>query len=250
MEMGAHVDPTAWDARSIWARISVDLRRDFLSALTNPDEDGGGTLSLPSDQAPLDLARDKLAGLAEAIDGFSDLLRLSGDDSEESFHAYIAKYPILLDVYGDAESKPRFHYPEGQSLLGKMYVEPDFIVRLPGGRYRLVELERPSKDLATQTGQPRAGVTQAAFQIAEWKDFINNHYEVVKDRYPGISSRPWTQVVIGRAHLPQLGGVDVDRYLAVVREQLAVDEVITYDDLLQRARGAYTRLAALITEGP
>jgi hypothetical protein len=109
--------------------------------------------------------RDRLFRLADAINRFAALLAVGTDQHEAVFHAFLVEHPILLDVYGIVESKPRFVYPEGESPLGKQYVEPDFIVRYPGQRYRLIELERPAKQLATRDGHPRVGVTQAAFSL-------------------------------------------------------------------------------------
>ena len=245
LELDRHVEQAAWDRRSIWARVNVDVRRHFLHAIAAVDRPGG-FFSLEGPEAPLDLNRvipDRLSVAKAAIDGFAELLTERGEDLEATFHTYLANNPILLDVYGSAESKPRFVYPPGLSPIGKEYVEPDFVIRYPGGRYKLVELERPGKGLATKRGEPRSGVTQAAFQIGEWKDFIQNHYDVLRERYPGISSSPWTQVVISRSAVEHSGVQDVERYLGLIRQQLAVDDVITYDILLERAREAYARLA-------
>jgi hypothetical protein len=249
LELNRHVDEAAWDRRSIWMRVNVDVRRHFLHAIGAIDR-RGGLLALEGPEAPLDLLRDasnavpdKLRVAKGAIDGFSELLTTHGGDPEATFHDYLAEHPIVLDVYGSAESTPRFVFPPGQSPLGKEYVEPDFVIRYPGRRYKLVELERPSKGLATRRGEPRSGVTQAAFQIGEWKDFIRNHYEVLRDRYPGIASSPRTEVIISRSAIEHSGVGDVDRYLGLIREQLAVDDVITYDILLQRAQEAYARLS-------
>jgi hypothetical protein len=247
LEILGHVEPAAWDPRSIWARVSVDVRRHFIHAIARNNQ-SGGSLSQDAPLAPLDLITDKLRVTLEAINGFAELLDSHGDDPESTFHDYLASHPVLLDVYGEVESKPRFEYPPGESPLGKQYVEPDFLIRYPGLRYRLVELERPKKGLATIQGQPRSEVTQAAFQIAEWMDFIQNHYDTLKERYPGISSRPWTLLVISRSTAKHSGVPNVERYLAMVRQQLAVDEVITYDGLLEKAREAYTRLSGAISD--
>ena len=198
----------------------------------------------PDTQAPLELALDRLARLETAIDGLQALLDKHGDEPESSFHAYLESHPLLLDIYAEAVSRPRFVYPVGESPLGKSYVEPDFILRYPDRRYRLIELERPSKGLATKSGEPRSGVTQAAFQIAEWRDYINNHYGLLADTFPGISSKPMSTVIISRATAARPAGVDLHRYLAMLREHLAVDEVITYDDLLMKARAAVTQIAS------
>jgi hypothetical protein len=250
LEVDTRMDLAAWDRRSIWARVNLDVRRHFVHAVGNIGRPGA-LLAFEGPQAPLDLFRDRgiqdrLSIAKVAIDGFAELLLTRGEDPEATFHSYISEHPIVLDVYGSAESKPRFVYPSGQSPLGKKYVEPDFIVRYPGQRYKLVELERPNKGLATQRGEPRSGVTQAAFQIGEWKDFIRNHYDVIRDRYPGIASTPRTEVIISRSSIEKSGVGDVDRYLGLIREQLAVDDVLTYDILLQKAQAAHARLSGTI----
>lgn len=40
LELSPHVDGAAWDRRAIWARVHVDLRRDFAHAFTAPSEGG------------------------------------------------------------------------------------------------------------------------------------------------------------------------------------------------------------------
>lgn len=154
--------------------------------------------------------------------------------------------PILLDVYGELISKPRFRYPEGESPLGKAYVEPDFIIRYPGDKYKLVELEKPGKRLATSKGQTRAEVSQATFQIAEWMDYIRNHYELIKLKFPGISVNCSSMVVIGRASEESIGaGRNTKRYMQMAGQQFAADELLSYDDLVDKAKQAYVRLQSL-----
>lgn len=142
--------------------------------------------------------------------------------------------------------RPRFVYPAGTSPLGKAYVEPDFVIRRPGDRYVLVELERPAKAAATKRGPARAELTQASFQIAEFRDYVLEHYESVKTTFPGINRDPGSMVVISRSTEAAFGDrSDVRRQLQLLREQLRVDEILTYDDLLNRARAALARLSGL-----
>lgn len=245
LELSPHVDSAAWDVRALPTRVSVDIRRDFLDAVGSLERDGGAiTIPGPNTQAPLELALDRLALLETSINGLQQLLDEHGEDPESTFHHYIEKNPVLLDVYARAVSKPRFHYPTGESPLGKAYVEPDFVLIYPNERYRLVELERPGKALATKSGEPRSGVTQAAFQIAEWRDYINYHYALISGLFPGISSKPMSTVIISRATSARPAGIGLHRYLAILREQLAVDEVITYDDLVSRGWAAVTQIAS------
>ena len=89
-------------------------------------------------------------------------------------------------------------------------------------------------------------VTHAAFQVAEWKHYINRHYDLIKSRYPGIPGSYTTALIIGRETASSFRATeDPHQYLALVREQLSVDEVLTYDDLVHRARAAVAQLQAL-----
>lgn len=249
LELGPHLDPAAWDVRSLPTRVAFDVRQDFAWAFSAQARGTGGTISLGPPRAWIERFHDRLRLLGDCIERFSALLR-SSESNEAVFHDFLKANPILLDVYGDVESKPRFSYPDGDSPLGKAYVEPDFIVRYLGQSYKLIELERPSKNLATARGESRAGVTQAAFQIAEWTTFIQKHYDLLKDRFPGISSNYSSTIIMSRSTEASVGvGRQMQEYRTLLRNQLNVDEILTYDDLLERAAGAYARLAALAPTG-
>jgi hypothetical protein len=229
-------------------RANVDVRRDFAFSAAWAERGGvGGTLSLEAPQAQLGPPfRDRLAALQVAIEGFEALLRDQPDADERVFHEYLNTHHVLLDVYGSGSSKPQFEYPEGTSLLGKAYVEPDFVIRYPENTYKLVELEKPSHELATKRGDPRSALTHAAFQIGEWKHYIANHYAEIQNDFPGIAGSYRTMVIISRAIQAYLGSTDdVHTYLSLVRQQLNVDEIFTYDDLITRAKTALVQLASL-----
>jgi hypothetical protein len=226
--------------------VHVDLRRDFAHAFTIPS--GGGTFALPGADAQSNLTDqfvDRLGALDRAIVGFEELLASQPSGAEEIFQTFLEENPVLLDVYGCIEARPRFRYPDGESPLGKQYVEPDFVVRYPGQQYRLIELERPGKQLGTKKGHAAVDLTQAAFQIGEWKTYIAKHYELLREKYPGISTAYRTTIVISRATELQLGGKrEAQSMLELYTQQLGTDEVLLYDDLIRRAREAYDRLSA------
>lgn len=244
LELLPHVDLAAWDIRNIATRVRVDLRRDYARTVGSAAE--GGTLSFGDAYAWVEHYFDRVSRLGTAIEKFENLLEQQASGDEAIFHSFLKEHPILLDVYGQAMSKPRFHYPEGESPIGKEYIEPDFILRFPGNSYRLVELEKPSKKIATKQGQPRSEITQSSFQIAEWKAYIKNHYDLLKDQFPGIAVNFGTMIVISRSSVESFGVArDVRRYRELIKEQFAVDEVLTYDDLLARAKQAYVALSSL-----
>jgi hypothetical protein len=260
LELYPHVDASAWDTRSIWVRVLADIRRDFAAAFGGRGgtigfgaigQRGGGSMAIRSSQeVQIGLFYDRLSELNTVIGQFETLLAERGDAPESVFHEFLKEHPILLDVYGEADSKPRFHYPAGESPLAKTYVEPDFIIRYPGDTYKIVELERPGKAMATQQGQPRAEVGQAAFQIAEFTTFIRNHYDLLKERYPYISTQHTTMLVISRATEASIGrGRDKQQYMELVKSMYATSEVYLYDDLVHRVKQALKQLASLIPYG-
>lgn len=100
--------------------------------------------------------------------------------------------------------------------------------------------------MATKQGQPRAEVNQAAFQIAEWGAFIANHYDQLKTEFPGLAVNHTAMIVISRTTQRSYGeGRNIRKYKELLQAQFPTVEILTYDDLLERARGAYTRLASL-----
>lgn len=154
---------------------------------------------------------------------------------------------MLLDVYGVVESKPELSYPGGvTSPLGKTKLQPDFIIRYPDQSYKMIEIERPTKAIATAQGQPRAEVGQAVFQTAEWKHYVKTHYQIIKDRYPGIQSKCKTAVIMSRFQQEKFSNISGMReYMGLIMEQYKIDEFLTFDDLLDRAVTAYVLLSGL-----
>ena len=246
LEILHHADDAAWDPRTIPTRVQVDVRRDFGAAFSAATEaERGASLSFGG-RSWVQPFFDRLTVLQNTLEAFASLLRDKGDAEEAVFHIFLEANPILLDVYAEPVSKPRWPYPAGESPLGKTHVEPDFVLKYADGSYRLVELERPAKRLATAQGQPRAEVNQAAFQIAEWRAYIANHYDLLKASFPGIAVRNTGMIVISRSSIESFGtGREPRKYKELLSSQYPGIEIFTYDELLDRARQAYTRLASL-----
>lgn len=246
LEIFGHSDPCAWDLRVVNLRVQRDLRRDLAQAMSEPDG-GGGTMSFGDTPSWIESYGNRLELLKSAIDDLRSALQQRGEDVEAIFHVLLVRHPLLLDVYGVVESKPELRYPEGtESPIGKTKLQPDFIVRYPDQSYKLVEIERPAKAVATAQGQPRAEVAQAVFQTAEWKHFIKTHYQTLADRYPGIQSKCKTAVVMSRSRQENFKNIDDMRaYMGLMMEQFNIDEFLTFDDLLDRASTAYALLSGL-----
>ncbi|QLL15411.1 Shedu anti-phage system protein SduA domain-containing protein [Pseudomonas chlororaphis] len=251
IEVYSHADESAWDTRLINLRVQQDLRRDIGSALAAAGrEPGGGTMSFGGEPQWLESYNNRLDSLKTAISDLGDALRFQPEGIESVFHEILEKHPVLLDVYGSCESKPELSYPHGQtSPIGKTKLQPDFIIRYPDQSYKMIEIERPSKQIATTQGQPRAEVGQAVFQTAEWKHYIKTHYQLVASRYPGIQSKCKTSVIMSRFTQQHFKSVsDARDYMGLMMEQFNIDEFLTFDDLLERAITAYTMLSGLPPE--
>jgi len=248
LEIHGQVDRSAWDRRVIGLRVKSDLRRDFAQALSGTEESRGGSLSFGAANEWAESYTNRLVTLQKAIRLLRENLLFNDAALEEVFHRVLEDNPILLDVYGICQSKPVLKYPAGhKSIIGKKFLVPDFIVVYPDKSYKLVEIERPSKSMATKEGQPRAEVTQAIFQIAEWKHFIKTHYDTIRDKYPGIQSKCKSMIIMSRSTQKAFGGLqDQKAYAELLMEQYNVDEVLTYDDILERASFAYYQLTGLV----
>ncbi|WP_394626994.1 Shedu anti-phage system protein SduA domain-containing protein [Bacillus cereus] len=183
------------------------------------------------------LRRDVIYKLGEAIKIFEELLTHSADEVEEKFHKFLINNPVLIDPYGTVHSKPEFKYPPGTaSSTGKTKVIPDFIVSYSAQHYRLIEIERPNKELVTKGGPQRATTTQAAYQLTEWEEFIESHPNIIDSDFPGInrsSNRSYT-LIVGRSE--KLGNYSDINGLRTYLKRANNCDVLTYDDLLQRAK--------------
>jgi hypothetical protein len=247
LEVYGYEDEAGWDRRNINLRVKSDLRRDFAKKLSRPEGETGGIISFGDTNQWVENYSNRLGLLKRAIDEFRNVLLFQSHETEDVFHKLIEAHPILLDVYGQCESKPQFKYPAGEkSPIGKSYLEPDFIVSYPDQSYKLVELERASKNVATRQGQPRSEVSQAVFQTAEWVHFIREHYSELKMRYPGIHTKYKTSIIMSRSNQSNFKGIaDMQRYKELIIQQYSIDEMLTYDDLFERACAAYVTLTGL-----
>lgn len=196
-----------------------------------------------------DRSYSNLTVLDQLINRFEKLLDDFPEGNESIFHKFLEKNPTLIDIYAsqqDIFSKRRFHCPPGKLLNGKKYVEPDFIIRYPGNKYKLVELEKPEKRIATKQGQQTCDVTQAEFQTKEWEDYLCTYTECVRDEYPGITKSRSYLVVLGRRNERSIGiGRDPATYMGLINSNYPHEEICTYDDLLDRAKQAHSALVSL-----
>ncbi len=251
LEIHGQSDAASWDARTVSVRAQHDLRRDLAARLADPTSEGYATLSFGAGPQWTDTYFNRLELLSRAIAALRAALQDHGEEVVAVFHDVLQMHPLLLDVYGTCESKPQFVYPKGTtSPVGKSSLEPDFLITYPDKSYKLVEIERPSKQVATAQGQPRAEVTQTTFQCAEWIHFIRTHYQELSTRFPDIQAKCKTAVVMSRSNQLAFKGIeDIEAYKGLILQQFKIDEFFTFDDLYDRARTAYELLSGLRPSG-
>jgi hypothetical protein len=222
--------PVGWQAIEVYPRLPENLwgteyaqtwaQIDLLSAIAQRN-------ILVSSLNALDgrgAAREKYARLLEE---FSALL----DGSEEPCHQFLKAHYELICPTADARwSKLRF----GENVS-------DFVFREPHNDYQLVEIEAPHRRIFRKDGHPRHELVHAIDQISDWLRYIGDNKARVEEELglTGISTMPRALVVIGRsasvtdANRRALAGLQADR------PRLSV---LTYDDLLDRARSNLEKL--------
>jgi hypothetical protein len=109
----------------------------------------------------------------------------------------------------------------------------------------LVELERPGAALGTSRGQPSAATTALAFQLAEWRSFIQEFPAIVEEMFPSLPHSYKTMIVMSRSTEGIGGGRDAVRYRQMVADTYNVDELFFYDELVKRGEVLLAQLAAL-----
>jgi Domain of unknown function (DUF4263) len=196
-----------------WAQL------DLLSAITQRN-------LVKSALHSLDGRRDARERYAKLLEQFEALLA----GPEEPCHQFLKANPeILCTTHDAAWSKVRF----GEHVS-------DFVFREPSNDYLLVEIEAPHRELFRKDGHPRQTLTHAMSQIDDWLAYIHENKGRVERELDllGISATPRTLVVIGRsASLTE----DNRRTLAVLQSQRPRLTIMTYDDLLDRARANLER---------
>jgi hypothetical protein len=145
-------------------------------------------------------------------------------------HQFLKTHPNLLCATHDAVWSK---LPFGEHVS-------DFVFREPCNDYLLVEIEAPYRELFRQNGHPRQELTHAIGQIDDWLCYIQDNKAQVESELGlhGISATPRMLVVIGRsAGLTERNR----RKIAVMQGRHPGLSVVTYDELIDRARANFER---------
>jgi Domain of unknown function (DUF4263) len=178
-----------------------------------------------------ELAGRALARLRSGVDELESLL--SADVREADLQECLTRNPALFGAeYREIRPKHR---------LGAEF-EMDYALVRVSGTVDLVEIERSSHRLFKQNGDPTAALIHAEQQVLDWLDWVDQNIAYARQQSPLL--RPTGFVIIGRAH-----DLPADGRERLTRRNIAFEgalQVLTYDDLLSRAR----HLVDLLVEDP
>ncbi|NND02967.1 MAG: hypothetical protein HKN91_09285 [Acidimicrobiia bacterium] len=230
MEIHSVFDPLEWSPRLGNSRAYENL---LLAHFDRKNQLPNSSLSALM-QLPHGNARPRVEqgfrGLAALRKANAELKMLVAQDAPEpEIHSHIEENPLLLEPRAvEVASKPQFRYPEGEfSPNGKSYVEPDFVITLPGPRYVVVEIERAGKHLYRRSGQQRAELSQAQFQLREFEQYIRSHgARLLAAEFPGIWNTGSCE------YLLVVGSGDLVPYGQVADTLITWDHLTSSNDLL------------------
>lgn len=164
-----------------------------------------------------------LARLRAAIEELEEQLALPARD-EGALQRILTRNPSLFGAeYCRVRPKHR---------LGSEY-EMDYALERVSGLYDLVEIEASTHALYTKAGNPTAALIHAEQQVLDWLSWVDMNNPYAQQTLPGVQ-RPRGFIVIGRR--TTLTEADTSR---LARRNVALQssyQVLTYDDLLDRAR--------------
>jgi hypothetical protein len=171
------------------------------------------------------VALDPNASARRAFKSVLDELAQLLDGPEEPAHQFLKQHPeIISPTHTAAWSK----LPLGGHVT-------DFVFREPSNDYLLVEIESPLRELFRKDGQQRQELTHAFNQVIDWRVFIENNLQIVREDIGlvDISANPRSLIVIGRSATLD----DANRRkLATLQGQIPRLRILTYDELIQTSK--------------
>jgi hypothetical protein len=173
---------------------------------------------------------DVLSGLETITEEFETLL--ARPSREEDIQAFLSEHPVLLSPTA-ANVFPKHR-------LGERFV-CDFAVERAERDYVLVEIEPATHPLFTRQANPSHQLSHAQQQVEDWREWVTQHVAYAQQTLPGISD-PDCWIILGRSDT--LSGSDRVR-LGRRNRELPHITIMTYDDLLSRARRYVDNLRAV-----
>jgi hypothetical protein len=181
----------------------------------------------------LEAADTVLGRLDTAIAALSNELK-SSTRNENALQRTLTAHPILFGT--------EYRRMIPKHCLGAEY-EMDYALERHSGFVDLVEIEASTHPLYNANGDPRAELVHAEQQVLDWLEWMQQHGSYARSALPQID-RPHGYVVIGRrSSLTETTARKLRQRNRIHRDVL---EILTYDDLLERA----IRIRELLTGQP
>jgi len=173
-----------------------------------------------------------ITSLEYAILELGELLR-NKSRNENELQRFLTENPILFGLeYVQIIPKHR---------LGSEY-EMDYALVNHNGMVDLVEIESSNLPIYTKRGNPSSKLTHAEQQVLDWLDWIERNNSYSQRNLQGMLS-PKGFVVIGKSDSLSIANKEkLNRRNIIYRDRLLI---LTYDDLLDRARNILSRLQNL-----
>jgi hypothetical protein len=258
-----YTDKAGFDPRNVWLYAFYDLRYDVASTLAK-NEGAGKVYKIDGKEAITAIPTDtiwqqnetrqalgaKLVAFSKDIEEFQQLLEKSSNSVEEVFLQYLNSHPHLLELYATKiEPQPFLKIPDAKlSTVGGTGRFPDYIAFYSDGTYLLIELEKASKPiLVGKDNQPSNEVTQAVNQTSTWNEIIRNFGNYIS-QYPGLANHR-NLIVIGRDETTRQTRQQFHEELNRINQDFgnARTTIVTYDELVGRARAVMSRILAIQT---
>jgi hypothetical protein len=163
----------------------------------------------------------------KVVDNFEKLVR--DDLLEQPYQNYLAENPVLID--------PLAAQVLDRQRLG-LELTTDFVIRRLDDEYVLVEIEKPRDPIFTSKNDFTAEFNHAFGQVIDFQSWVNAHPEYARHHMPGISC-PRGLLIIGRK--TSLTAEQLAKLRQYCLNSYSVS-VITYDDLIERAKALYANI--------
>jgi hypothetical protein len=136
---------------------------------------------------------------------------------------------------------------EAPTLCAKNAIEvtTDFVVQRLDSEYVLVEIEKPQDRIFTSTTDFSAKFTHAFGQVIDFQDWVESHGEYARSLMPGVKSPKGILIMGRKLGLTERQIAKLNRFSLNSRNI----EILTYDDVLNRARDLYDNIYSSIGSG-
>ena len=154
---------------------------------------------------------------------------ISENYSEEVYQRFLTQNPVFIDPLA-SEVIPK-------QKLGLEHVTA-FVIRRLDDEYILVEIEKPQDTIFTGTNDFTARFTHAYGQVLGFQEWVDAHGEYARSLMPGIFS-PKGVLIIGMRN--ELSAEQTAKLKRLNINSRSI-EVLTYDDLIKKAKDLYENI--------